>query len=385
VRKDGSQFWANVVISPLWDDAGSLRGFAKVTRDLTERKQAEEEVLAERQRLQALIDTSPVGVLVAAAGGDVVLVNQEAQRIFGFAHQPGYRLSRYAEAAVYRRPDGQVYNVEDLPFYRALDRGESVRAEEVRLEFSDGRRIPVLVNTTPVLSSDGRIITAITVFQDIAPLEQVEKLRTEFLGMVSHELRAPLTAIKGSAATVLGSPNPFNDVELRDLFQIIDEQADKLRDLVNNLLDMTRIDAGALSVGTEPTDLREVLREGHKSFIRSGGINDVRLAVPDEPPLIQADRRRICQVLTNLLTNAAKYCSPSAPIDLQVEYDALFATVHVRDQGRGIPRDKLPHLFSKFAQVHADDRYQLSGTGLGLAICKGIVEAHGGRIWADSP
>ncbi|MFQ6028980.1 MAG: PAS domain S-box protein [Dehalococcoidia bacterium] len=385
VRKDGSHFWANVVISPLRDDAGALRGFAKVTRDLTERKQAEEEVLAERRRLQALIDTSPVGVLVAEAGGQVVLANQEAQRIFGFTHEPGDSLNRYAEAATYKRPDGQAYNLAELPFYRVLDQGESVRAEEVRLEFPDGRKIPVLVNTTAVLSGDGRVNTAIIALQDIAPLEQVEKLRTEFLGMVSHELRAPLTAIKGSAATALGSPQTFDDIEIRDLFQIINEQSDRLRDLVNNLLDMTRIDAGALSVNTEPTDLMEVIKEGHKSFVRSGGSNDVRLTVPEDPPLIQADRRRVCQVLTNLLTNAAKYSSPSAPIDLQVEYDALFASVHVRDRGRGIPRDKLPHLFSKFAQVHEDDRYQLSGSGLGLAICKGIVEAHGGRIWADSP
>ncbi|MFQ5872266.1 MAG: PAS domain S-box protein [Dehalococcoidia bacterium] len=385
VRKDGSRFWANVILSALRDEAGSLRGFAKVTRDLSERKRAEEEILAERQRLQALIDTSPVGVLVAEPGGRVVLVNQEGQRIFGFTHQPGYRLDRYAEAAIYRRPDGQTYNIEELPFHRAQQQGESVRAEEIRLEFSDGHSIPVLVNTTPVFSGDGRIITAVTVFQDIAPLEQVEKLRTEFLGMVSHELRAPLTAIKGSAATVLGSQSPFDDVEIRDLFQIIDEQADRLRDLVNNLLDMTRIDAGALSVTTEPTDLRDVLKEAQESFLRSGGTNEVQLKIPDDLPLIQADRRRISQVLTNLLANAAKFSSPSGPISIDVLYDTLSATVLVQDIGRGIPKDKLPYLFRKFTQVHEDDRRQLSGSGLGLAICKGIVEAHGGRIWADSP
>ena len=347
---------------------------------------AKEEAEAARQRLQVLVDTSPVGVFVVeASGSHVVLVNQEAQRILGLTLQPEDRLERYEQALVYKRPDGRVYTPEELPLHRALYQGESVRAEEVSFELPDGRTVPTLVNATPVYSSDGQITAAIAVIQDITPLEEMEKLRSEFLGIVSHELKTPLTAIKGSAATVLGSRRPLDVDEMLEFFQIIDEQADRLRDLVDNLLDMTRIEAGSLSVSAEPMDLREVLDEARVSYAHSGGSQELQIRVPEGLPAVKADRRRVSQVLANLLSNASKFSPATATITIEVEHTAEEVTVHVRDQGRGIPREKLTYLFKKFSQVHDDSGHKLSGSGLGLAICKGIVEAHGGRIWADSP
>lgn len=342
-------------------------------------------VEAERRRLQVLVDTSPVGVFMAEApSGRLLLVNREAERIMGFSTEPEDRLERYERALVYRRPDGREYLPEALPLQRALYHGETVRAEEVRLEFPDGYSVPTLVNATPVYSPDGKITAAIAVIQDITPLEEIEKLRSEFLGIVSHELRTPLTAIKGSAATVLGARTPVDAAEMREFFQIIDEQADRLRDLVDNLLDMTRIEAGSLSVSIEPTGLREVLADALGTFERTGASQEVRLNVPDDLLAVAADRRRVTQVLTNLLGNAAKFSPDTSFIFIDVEHDGVHVTVRVRDQGRGIAQDKLPHLFRKFSRVHGDSGRDLSGTGLGLAICKGIVEAHGGRIWADS-
>jgi DNA-binding response OmpR family regulator len=203
--------------------------------------------------------------------------------------------------------------------------------------------------------------------------------------VVSHELRTPLTAIKGSAATVLGSRRPLEEAETREFFQIIDEQADRLRDLVDNLLDLTRIEAGSLSVATEPIELPEVLEEARAAFIRNGSLQEIHLEMPEGLPRINADRRRIAQMLVNLLSNAGKFSPAVAQIDINVEHDPVQVTVHVQDQGRGIPREKLPYLFKKFSQVHEDSSSKLAGSGLGLAICKGIIEAHGGRIWADSP
>jgi PAS domain S-box-containing protein len=342
-------------------------------------------VEAERQRLEALMETSPVGVFVVDAAGTVQLINREAQRLLGISHQPGYGLELYEQAAVYSRPDGRPYESHDLPLQRALYRGETVRAEEVRFQFADGRHVPTLVNATPVYSADGQIAGAIAVIQDITPLEEVEKLRSEFLGMVSHELKTPLTAIKGSAATVLGSRRTLSDAESRDLFQIIDEQSDRLRDLVDNLLDMTRIEAGSLSVSPEPVDLPPLLEEARATFARAGGDQEVQVQLPDGLPQVSADRGRVVQVLNNLLGNAGKFSPTAAPIAVLVEHEGTQVTVHVRDRGRGIPSGRLPHLFRKFSQVHDDRRHNLSGSGLGLAICKGIVEAHGGRIWAESP
>jgi PAS domain S-box-containing protein len=357
---------------------------AEAERAFDDRTIAEAEREQERQRLRSMVEASPVGVLVINAGErQIELANREAVRILGAAHQVGHKLDE--NILVHRRPDGHEYDPGDLPAQRALNRGESVHAEEVRFEFSDGHSVPTLVSATPVHSGDGQITGAIVIIQDITPLEEVEKLRNEFLGIVSHELRTPLTAIKGSAATVLGSRRPLSEAEMRDFFEIIDEQADRLRDLVDNLLDMTRIEAGSLSVSTAPADLGEMLDEATATFARSGGAHEIEVQIPAELPPLDADRRRIGQVLGNLLSNAAKFSPATAPIHIAASSDGVMVTVRVKDDGRGIPPEKLPYLFRKFSQVHEDDGANLSGTGLGLAICRGIIEAHGGRIWAESP
>jgi PAS domain S-box-containing protein len=347
-----------------------------------EHAKAEEAIERERQRLQALVETSPVGIVLVDAEGRPLLVNREAERIFGYSRVEGD--SGWYDRAVRRRPDGSVYTRAELPLERALRRGETVRAEEVWFYLPDGRTVPTLTNATPVYGASGEIAGAIAIIQDMTPLEEVEKVRSEFLGMVTHELKTPLTAIKGSAATALGSSRPLDAAQLRELFEIINGQADRLRELVDDLLDMTRIEAGSLSIDPEPLDLRTVVEETLATFFRTVGLREVRLELPDALPLVKADRGRIGQVMTNLLTNAAKFSPSEAPITISAEQDPLSVTVHVRDEGRGIAREKLPLLFKKFSRLHEDNRQNLSSTGLGLAISKGIVEAHGGRIWADS-
>ena len=341
-------------------------------------------VETERVQLQTLVQNSPVGVAVIdAESRRVVIINSEMKRLRGLEHNAGESLDEYLGAALYGRPDGRAYATEDLPVIRALTHGERVQAEEIRIELRDGRQIPTLVSAIPMRDHAGKITSAILVVQDTTPIEQIEKLRSEFLGIVSHELKTPLTAIKGSAATALGSRRPLDPDETRELFTIIDEQSDRLRDLVDNLLDMTRIEAGRLSVSPEVADLRAIIREATHTFSRAGSGHEVRAEIPDGIPAVKADRRRMVQVIANLLTNAAKFSPQGTLIDIQVEHDAEKTTVHVRDHGRGISPDRLPHLFKKFSQVHGDAG-KMGGSGLGLAICRGIVEAHGGRIWAQS-
>ena len=368
---------------PLRDSAGVPYAVCGIATDITERKRAEDAVEEERRRLATLVDASPAGIVVADASGRVLVVNREAERILGLTSEPDDRLERYEQAAVYQRPDGSVYRPEELPLQRALREGEIVQAEEIIFELPDGRNVPTLVNAAPVYSATDQIVGAIAVIQDITPLEEVERLRGEFLGLVSHELKTPLTAIKGSAAMALGTREPLDDSQSRELFQIIDEQADRLRDMVDNLLDMTRIEAGSLSVNPEPTNLRAVIEEVQTTFVRNGGPQKLQLSIQDDLPAVKADRRRIIQVLSNLLSNASRLSPPTAPINIEVEQDATEVTVHIRDHGRGIAEERLPHLFKKFSRVHEETGF--SGTGLGLAISKGIVEAHGGRIWAESP
>jgi PAS domain S-box-containing protein len=367
----------------LKEERSLIDAIAERVGNIFELKRADQ-AFQERQRLEALVEMSPVGIFVVDASGRVLLANLEVERIIGFPRELDDRLGRYEQAVVYRRPDGSAYTPEELPLQRALCQGETVRAEEVLFEFADGHAVTTVVNATPLLAADGVVTGAIAVIQDITPLEEMEKLRSEFLGMVSHELMTPLTSIKGAATTALGSPRPLGTQEISELFQIIDEQGNRLRELVSNLLDMTRIEAGRLSVSPEPTDLRAILDKVEANFSRSGGLQPLQIKVPDDLVPANADPGRIVQVFANLLSNAAKFSPTTTPIIVDVEHGPVVITVRVRDQGRGIAAEKLQHLFSKFSRVHEDDKQTLSGTGLGLAICKGIVEAHGGLIWVES-
>ena len=351
-----------------------------------EERRARDEMETERRRLAALVESSPVGVMVVdAATRTFASVNQEAERILGMSPEPGSTLVRYHEVAIYRRMDGKKYEGHERPLARALDRGEVVRAEEILFDLPDGRTVTTLVNATPIYSDDGSIVSAIAVIQDMTPLEELERLRNEFLAMVSHELRTPLTTIKGCTSVVLGSSDPLDTSEVLQYFRMIDEQSDHLRGLVNNLLDMTRIEAGALSVTPKPTDVKSLVDEAKTAFLRRGVRNTVEVALDPDLPPIAADRRRTTQVMDNLLSNAAKYSPEFSTIRVTGSREGFHVAISVTDEGRGVPSDQLAVLFKKFSRVDdGGSERKVAGEGLGLAICKGIVEAHGGRIWAKS-
>jgi PAS domain S-box-containing protein len=350
---------------------------------LSQLRQAELTIDAERQRLEVLVDTSPTGIIVVEGKDTVVLANQEAERITGNVLANAGSLDQFRTTTRLLRADGTESPVEEWPLERALRQSLATSAQEFVFARPDGELVPVIMSARPIHSAQGEVTGAVATVQDVSGLREIERLRNEFLGIVSHELRTPLTAIKGAAATVLGSQLPLDARETRELFQIVDEQADRLRDLVTNLLDMTRIEAGTFSVNAEPTDLLVVIEEAQAAFRRRGDPHDVQVHVPEALPHVQADRRRILQVFANLLSNASRFSPPSTPIIVAVEHDDGSVAVHIRDHGRGMSADWLPHLFEKFSQLHEEDS-GLRGTGLGLAICKGIVEAHGGRIRAAS-
>ena len=341
---------------------------------------------AEKRRLTALVESSPVGVMVVdAATRTFASVNKEAERILGMSPEPGSTLVRYHELAIYSRTDGKQYEDGERPLARALGRGEVVRAEEILLNRPDGRTLTILVNATPIYSDDGSIVSAVAVIQDMTPLEEMERMRNEFLAMVSHELRGPLTTIKGSAATVLSTTRPFSPMETRSFFRTIDQQTDLLSDLVSNLLDVTRIEAGALVVDPEPTDVNDLIEEAVNTFRRGGSLQPVQVDLPSDLPHISADSQRVTQVLNNLLSNASKYSPATSPIRVTASLEEPYLAVSVIDEGQGVTADQLPRLFRKFSRARLEEGQEnVEGHGLGLAICKGIVEAHGGRIWVES-
>ena len=337
-----------------------------------------------RADLEALVETSPVGVVVLdAVTGRAVSVNREARRIVETLHAPDRSPEELLSIITLRRGDGREIALAEIPIAEALGSSETVRAEEIVLSTPDGRSVTTLVNATPIPSRDGTVGSVVVTLQDLAPLEELDRMRSEFLGMVSHELRTPLAAIKGSTAAVLGGVRNFAPAETRAFFRVVDEQADRMIGLVADLLDAGRIDAGTLSIAPEPTEVAALVEGARTTFLSGGGCHAVQIDLPPDPPRVMADRERVAQVLGNLLANAARQTPDSAPIRIKAEREGVHVAVSVADQGRGIAPERLPHLFRKHGGT-GDDEPETGGSGLGLAICKGLIEAHGGRIRAES-
>ena len=339
-----------------------------------------------RADLEALVETSPVGVVVfGARTGHPLRFNREARRIAEGLGQPGHSPEQLLEAITYRRADGREIALNEFALAQEVSAATMVRAEEIVLEVPDGRSVKTLINATPIRSADGEVESLVVTMQDLAPLEELERSRAEFLSLVSHELRAPLTSIKGSTATVLGAPSSLDPAEMLQFFHIIDEQADHMRGLISDLLDAGRIEAGTLSVSPEPAEVASLVDQSRNTFLSGGGRHTVLIDLPPDLPPVMADRRRILQVLNNLFSNASRHAPDSSPIRVAAVRDGVHVAISVSDEGQGVPPDVLPYLFRKHTRVGADDQeHGIRGSGLGLAICKGLVEAHGGRIRAES-
>ena len=336
-----------------------------------------------RLDLEALIDTSPVGVAVLdARSGAALSWNREARRIVDDLCTPGEPEEKLLEVLTVRRADGRETSLQEHHIAQVLSSGETIRAEEIVLALPDGRSVRALVNATPIRSEAGKIESFVVTIQDMTPVEDLERLRAEFLGMVSHELRIPLSSIKGSTTTLLDDSSILDPAEMRQFHRIIDHQADRMRDMISDLLDVAQIETGSLSVTPDPTDPAAIVEQARSTYLSGGGSNKIEFDLPPDLPWVMVDRRRVVQVLNNLLTNAVRYSDASSAIRLTAVPEDFHVEISVTDEGSGVAADLLPHLFRKFSRIDGERRTH--ETGLGLAICKGIVEAHGGRIWAES-
>ncbi|MCY4639276.1 MAG: response regulator [Chloroflexi bacterium] len=333
-----------------------------------------------RADLETLVDTSPVGVVVLdARGGAPLSLNREALRIVDGLRDGDGPAEDLLEVATCVRADGTEVPLAGFTVAELLSAGETVRAEEIVLRVPDGRSVSALLNATPIHAEDGRVASCVVTLQDLTPLVEQERLRAEFLATVSHELRTPLAAIKGSITTLLESAAELDPAETSQFFGIIRDQSDQMRHLIGDLLDLARIQTGALPVEPEPADLWPLVDEARTRILSGGSANPLDVELAEDLPLVLADRRRIVQVLGTLLANAAAYSPDGSPVLVSAAREGSAVAVSVADQGRGIEAELLPELFRRFPRTSAT-----VGSGLGLAVCRGIVEAHGGRIRAES-
>lgn len=365
------------------DDEETLVMFASQAAHVISNARRYQQELQARVDLETLVNTAPLGlVVIDAETGAIRSVSREARRIVRERRLLDGSLEDVLSALVVRRADGREISPEGSSIVEVMSFREPVRDEEIIVEIPGGQTIVIMVNATPVRTSDGQLKSVMVTFQDMTQQSELERLRAEFLGVVGHELRMPLASIKGSVATLLEAESSLDPAEVSQYHRIISEQADYMRDLVGNLIDVVRIDTGTLPVSPEPLEVSRVVDEARNTFISAGGRGNVRINLAPELPLVFADRRRIVQVFGNLLSNASRSSHETSPIRIDAAADGVHVAFSVSDDGRGVAAEWIPHLFSKYSRLPGHDHSR--DLDLGLAICKGIVEAHGGRIWAES-
>ena len=354
-------------------DEAMLVLFAQQAASALANARAHREERRARADIEALVETCPVGVLVLDAGtGAPLSLNREARRILAGLELEGRSPEWVREALVCRRGDGRETTLSDLA------NPEIVRAEEVEILARGGKSVRTLVDATPILAAGDSVERVVVTLQDLAPFEALERSRAEFLELVSHELRAPLAAIRGSASNALQDPREPDRDELRQYLRIVEEQAGRMSGLIGDLVDAGRIGAGTLAVDPAPESFAGIVERARTAFAAAGGRHEVTVEAP-EGLRVMGDARRVVQVLINLFENAARHSVETAPIRVSAAREGAEVSVSVTDGGEGIAPERLVHLFRR----HAGSGVRGS-SGLGLVICKGLVEAHGGRIRAES-
>jgi two-component system KDP operon response regulator KdpE len=337
-----------------------------------------------RVDLEALVNISPVGLVVFdAQTGNITSLNPEVRRIVGGVHGHSNAWEETYKALSFRRADGRKISFAEQPLTRALQSGETVRAEEIVIDLPDGRSITTLVNAAPIYSEQGDILSVVVAMQDMTPLQDVERMRGEFLGLVSQELRMPLSTIKGSIAALTETIDPSNQTEALQLLRIIDQQADLMRGQINSLIELSHIQAGTLPVLPEPTSVQSLV-DGACTEFRRGHIGSrIEVNLPTDLPTVMADRQRVVQVLQNLFAHASQHSAEDATIKVSAIHEAREVAVSVAaadNHGSDLAQSQP---FQFLWKIHTENiKHASNGDGLAFAICKGIVEAHGGRIWA---
>lgn len=391
-RRTGSAFPVEYSSFPIVQ-RGRIEGAVVTFVDITMRKQAEEvrnrlalEQAArsatelERARLETILKSAPSGIVVVDAKTDRMTANPTAIQIFG--HPMDSPASRAQYAAQLRRADGRPLSIAELPSTHAL-LGHTTPPEELIVNRPDGRQVPIRGSAAPIRGPHGAILGAVVTFQDLTALKESERLREEWTSMIAHDLRQPVAVISGYADLLARGRERYAP-ETRTRIDHIRSSARQLSRMIRDLLDVSRIEARRLALECVAVDLPALVRNVVARTAELTRGHPVRVDVIGSIPTLVVDPDRVEQVLTNLLSNAAKYGYPDTEIRLTVTCHRGVVDLSVANQGPGISPEELSRLFTRFYRTPEARAEKVAGLGLGLYIAKGLVTAHGGRIWAES-
>ncbi len=343
-----------------------------------------EDAQEERNRLAVLIDTAPIGIgFYLAPDGRLEIINKAATDMLGSLPRRGTSVAKQAAFYGVSRPDGKPFPVEDLPLSRSL-RGESQTGVEMLIHQPSGRQLYLLVNSSPLQDADARITGAVLSFQDITPIKEQELLRDQFLSTAAHELKTPVTTIKGYAQMLRAWETPAPGSRGAKAIDVINTQANRINQRVQEMLEAVRFRTAPPELHKFHFDLGNLASEVVRQVQDTTEIHRLLLK-QDRPAPVEADRERIEEVLVSLIDNAIKYSPSGGDIALRVWADDANAFLSVTDHGVGISKDRQPHIFEPFYEAVPPGVPGYRGVvPLSLYLSKLNVERHGGRIWFES-
>jgi two-component system, OmpR family, phosphate regulon sensor histidine kinase PhoR len=374
-RKDGKPF----------DDVDlhALQVLAVHAAVAIDRAHIHRRVEEQRDQLRIILDSLPAGVLILSGpDGRIELTNRAlTEMLFGLTSPPG-RLPAYSRDVRVLEADGTPMTEEQSPSCRAL-KGEVLRNQQLLVETASGQWMPVLAQAVPLPDASGAVKRAVLVFQDITRLREAEQIKDDFLSLISHEFRTPLTAIHGGAHLLLNQGEALDAQTRYELLCDIVDESDRLDRMLANMLVLTDVMAGRLAARAEPLLVEQLVRTAATSVAARAGNHTFILDIAPHLPPAEGDPELLAQVFSNLYQNAVKYSPAGGKIQTTVMCDGQTITIEVTDQGIGIQSDEVERIFERFYRTGSDP--SVRGTGLGLYLSRHLVSVQGGQILASSP
>jgi PAS domain S-box-containing protein len=338
------------------------------------------QVLREKSRLDALLDSAADGIIIMSADHKIEKCNQAFARIL-----------RKDVSEIEGSPHEEIFNWESLQQGSSLEEAElsgwplTAKANlyvEGDLKRPSGEIIPVGVTYAPLLSGDGKLINIIASIRDITHFREAEEIKSVFVSIVSHELKTPVALIKGYVGTLRREDVSWDSEIVQDSLEVIEDEADRLTELIENLLDASRLQAGEFSLNLAEIRIDKLAQEMAERFQTQTEHHRIIVQFPDEFPVIIGDENRLEQVFYNLLSNAVKYSPDGGEISISGQIRSEQIIICIQDQGLGISQEDVPHIFDRFFRANEAAK-NTQGAGLGLYLSRAIIEAHNGRIWIE--
>jgi PAS domain S-box-containing protein len=362
------------------NDTALLQSFADQAAIAVRNAQLYTQVNRENQRLDALLDSAADGILILSADHTIERTNPAMARMLGIPveeiiGQQHQRIIRWTN-----KKEGM--NLEQAETGGWPLTPNATLYVEGDLERADDLPLPVGITYAPLINPNNDLLNIIATVRDISRFREAEELKSTFVSVVSHELKTPVALIKGYVSTLRREDATWDRKIIQDSLQVIEEEADRLTGLIENLLDASRLQAGALSISLSDVAMDALCNRVAERFRTQTSGHTLIVEFPANFPVVMADEDRIAQVLQNLLSNAIKYSPPGSEIRISGQVRPQHIVVCVSDQGSGIAPDDIPHVFDRFFRA-SDTARKTKGAGLGLYLARAIIEAHQGRIWVD--